>query len=98
MQFEGLSERRACSFLSVSRSTKRYRSKRNDQELAAVLQKLSNSEKRFGRRRLQIRLKELGHKVKHKKLRRIYQSKELQVLPTKRRRLTGIRGRSMMTP
>jgi putative transposase len=98
MQFQGLSERRACSFLDVSRSTKRYRCKESDQHLIATLQTLSNSEKRFGRRRLMVRLKQLGHNLNHKKLRRIYRITQLQVVPTKRRRLTGIRGKSMMTP
>jgi putative transposase len=93
-----VTERRACSLLEISRSTLRYSPRQNDKELAAMLDTLSNNEKRFGRRRLLVRLKQLGHKVNHKRLRRIYQSKELQVPPTKRRRLTGVRGQSAMTP
>jgi putative transposase len=98
MTLDGLSERRACVLLDMSRSSLRYHPSKNDQELDSILQTLSNNEKRFGRRRLLVRLHELGHKVNHKRLRRVYQNKQLQVQPSKKRRLTGVRGKPMMMP
>lgn len=98
MQVQGLSERRACRLLDLSRSTKRYCSKRDDQELVVAIQTVTNKEKRFGRRRLLVRLTQMGYTVNHKRLRRIYQTVKLQVMPTKRRRLTGVRGRPIVSP
>lgn len=89
----GVSERRACEVLKVDRSTIRYQSVRaDDGELREAIKRVSRERRRFGyplagrrlpaiavRRRIHVMIEREGHKVNHKKLRRIYAEEKLQV-------------------
>jgi len=76
----GVSERRACEVLKVDRSTIRYQSVRaDDGELREAIKRVSRERRRFGYRRIHVMIERDGHKVNHKKLRRIYAEEKLQV-------------------
>jgi putative transposase len=78
-QYE-VSQRRACSVLSVDRSAIRYRSKRPDDAAVRVrLRELAAQRRRFGYRRLLVLLRREGMGMNHKKLRRLYAEERLQV-------------------
>lgn len=76
----GLSERRACSLVGVSRRVIRYQPTRvDDAPLRARLRKLAAERRRFGYRRLGYLLAREGITPNHKKLRRIYREENLRV-------------------
>jgi putative transposase len=76
----GVSQRRACDVLQVDRSTMRYQSRRaDDAELRDAIKRISRERRRFGYRRIHVMVNREGHKVNHKKLRRIYAEEKLQV-------------------
>ena len=69
----GLSERRACGLIGVSRRVARYRSTRpDDVPLRARLRELAAERRRFGYRRLGYLLAREGMKPNHEKLLQIY--------------------------
>ena len=75
-----VSERRACSALGPDRTSVRYRSQRPDD--AAVryrMRELASIRRRIGYRRLQLLIGREGIIMNHKKLRRLYREKGLQV-------------------
>lgn len=89
----GVSERRACAGFGYSRSTQRYRSKRDDSALRLRLRELAGERRRFGYRRLGILLDREGLGCNHKKLFRIYSEEGLSVKRRKsRKKATGSRG------
>ena len=76
----GLSERRACSLVTVSRRVARYRSTRpDDAPLRARLRELAGERRRFGYRRLGYLLAREGITPNHRKLLRIYREEGLRV-------------------
>ena len=76
----GLSERRACSVVGVSRRVARYRSMRpDDAPLRLRLRELAAERRRFGYRRLGYLLAREGLTPNHKKLLRIYREEGLRV-------------------
>lgn len=85
----GLSERRTCSVLGVSRSLLQYtpRPDRNT-ELRARLKTLAEERRRFGSPRLHILLRREGWAVNHKRVERLYRQEGLS-LKRKRRRKSG---------
>jgi len=73
METHLVSQRRACAALNVDRSTVRYQSRRDDdEELRATIRRVSKERRRFGYRRIHVMVEREGHRVNHKKLRRIY--------------------------
>ncbi len=61
MQVHGMSERRACSILTIDRSSVRYRSTRPDDAVARErMRAVAAVRRRFGNRRLQIVLAREG--------------------------------------
>jgi putative transposase len=89
----GVSERRACSGFGYSRSTHRYRSKRDDSALRSCLRELAGERRRFGYLRLGIFLEREGLGCNHKKLFRIYSEEGLSAKRRKgRKKATGSRG------
>ena len=79
-EVHGLSERRACRLLGVSRRTVRYRTARpQDAGLRHRLRALAAERRRFGYRRLGILLAREGFRVNPKKLLRIYREEGLKV-------------------
>ena len=76
----GLSERRACGLVGVSRRVARYRSTRpDDATLRVRLRDLASERRRFGYRRLGYLLAREGIAPNHKKLLRIYREEGLKV-------------------
>ena len=76
----GLSERRACDLVGVSRRVARYRSTRpDDTPLRVRLRELAAERRRFGYRRLGYLLAREGVTPNHKKLLRIYREEGLRV-------------------
>ncbi len=79
-EHHGLSERRACSLVGISRRVARYQSARSDDgALRARLRELAAERRRFGYRRLGYLLAREGLKPNHKKLLRIYREEGLKV-------------------
>ncbi len=89
----GLSQRRACTSLSVDRPLIRYQARRvDDGHLRDHLKALSNQRPRFGYRRLHHLIKREGFVVNHKRVYRIYKELGLQVRRRKgRKRAIGTR-------
>jgi putative transposase len=76
----GLSERRACTVVGVSRRVVRYRSTRpDDAALRQRLRDLAGEPRRFGYRRLGYLLSREGVRPNHKKLLRLYRAEGLRV-------------------
>jgi putative transposase len=79
-EHHGLSERRACNLVGVSRRVIRYRSSRSDDgQLRRRLRELAAERRRFGYRRLGYLLAREGMTPNHKKLLRIYREENLRV-------------------
>lgn len=79
-EHHGLSERRACNLIGVSRRVIRYRSSwPDDGALRQRLRELAAERRRFGYRRLGYLLAREGMTPNHKKLRRIYRVENLRV-------------------
>jgi len=89
----GLSERRACLIVGISRRVMRYRSRRpDDAPIRARLRELAAERRRFGFRRLGILLSREGVVMNRKKLLRLYREEKLAVRPRRgRKRALGSR-------
>lgn len=75
-----VSQRRACSVLSVDRSSVRYAGRRpDDAELRARIRAVAADRRRFGYRRIHVMLAREGVVLNLKKLRRLYAEERLQV-------------------
>src|SRR5271154_1736550 len=76
----GVSERRACTVIGISRRVMRYLSRRpGDGHLRVRLRALAAERRRFGYRRLGYLLAREGLVPNHKKLLRIYREERLKV-------------------
>jgi len=79
-EHHGLSERRACRLVGVSRRVIRYEPTRGDDAgLRHRLRELASERRRFGYRRLGYLLEREGITPNHKKLLRIYREEGLMV-------------------
>jgi putative transposase len=89
----GVSERRACRALGITRALVRYRFTRSlDTALRERLRTLAGQRRRFGYRRLAILLTREGFMCNIKKIRRIYREEQLMVTRRKgRKKATGTR-------
>jgi putative transposase len=75
-----VSQRRACSVLSVDRSSVRYAGRRpDDAELRTQIHAVATERRRFGYRRIHVMLARQGVVLNLKKLRRLYAEERLQV-------------------
>lgn len=81
-----MSERRACRLVGQSRSVKRYRSVKNDEDTAEKIKKIGYEKKRYGYRRIHMLMQREKIKVNHKKVYRIYTQLGLKVAKRKNRR------------
>ncbi len=80
MTVHQVSQRRACSALNIDRSMVRYQSRRaDDADLRDAIKRVSRERRRFGYRRIHVMIEREGHRVNHKKLRRIYREEKLQL-------------------
>ncbi|WP_431194480.1 integrase core domain-containing protein [Pseudomonas aeruginosa] len=86
----GISERRACQLIGLSRSVLRYQPRASVQntELQAQLVELAQERRRFGYRRLHILLRRAGVQDNHKRIYRLYRAAGLMV--KRRRRRHGV--------
>ena len=84
----GVSERRACRTIGMSRASYRYRSVADPQdELRVRLRDLAGARVRYGYRRLWLLLRREGYRVNHKRVYRLYREEGLAIRPkTPRRR------------
>src|SRR6188472_4289678 len=75
-----VSQRRACEVIGADRSSVRYLNLRpDDAVIRSRLRELASVRRRFGYRRLLLMLRGEGVLINHKKLRRLYAEKRLQV-------------------
>lgn len=89
----GLSERRACSLIGVSRSTVRYHARRpDDAVLRERLRDVAHKRRRFGYRRLFVLLRRAGETAGKNRIYRLYHEEGLMVRKRGgRRRAIGTR-------
>ena len=81
-QRHGLSERRACAMLGVSRSVQRYQKRRQTDEevrLRQDIRDLAHCHRRYGCKRITALLRSAGWRVNHKRVWRIWREEGLQV-------------------
>jgi putative transposase len=71
MERRGISSRRACELLGLSRRWRSYQSRRKERDLVERLKELARSYPRFGYRRLHQMLRRKGVKVNVKRVRRL---------------------------
>jgi putative transposase len=84
----GLSERRACRLVGLSRSTCQYRARRDPAAaLRERLRTLAEQRRRFGYRRLTVLLRREGLRANHKRVYRVYREEGLAVRRRRRKRL-----------
>lgn len=95
----GLSTRRACAALCVSRSTLGYASRLvlRDAPIVAAMRRLAAVYPRYGYRRIRIFLKREGHDLSAQRAHRIWRSAGLQV-PRRRPRRRAANGRPRPLP
>jgi putative transposase len=85
-----VSERRACRFAGVARSSYRYRSVAADQAaLRLRLRDLAATRVRYGYRRLHILLRREGWRVNHKRVYRLYREEGLGIRVKRRKKLAS---------
>jgi len=83
----GMSERRACKAIGCCRMTVRYETSRpDDGEVRERMKAIAQERRRFGYRRLLVRLRREGLIVNHKKLFRLYREEKLTVRRRGRRK------------
>jgi putative transposase len=68
----GASERHTCELMEIGRTTHRYQSQRDDNQLREQLLRLAREKPRFGYRRPHILLEREGAAVNHKRVQRVY--------------------------
>ncbi|PWR01469.1 hypothetical protein DKT77_16900 [Meridianimarinicoccus roseus] len=84
----GLSERRACRIVGLSRSVQQYRPLLKDDVIAIKrMKELASENRRYGYLRLHAMLRREGLVVNHKRTYRLYTEQGLQVRTKKRRKL-----------
>ncbi|MEL6531395.1 MAG: IS3 family transposase [Pseudomonadota bacterium] len=84
----GLSERRACRIVGLSRSVQQYRPLPKDDDAAIKrMKELASENRRYGYLRLHAMLRREGLVVNHKRTYRLYTEQGLQVRTKKRRKL-----------
>ncbi len=86
---QGLSQRRACGLIRLSRSGYLYRRRRTNETLRARLRELAQARPRFGYRRLWVLLRREGQMVNLKRVYRLYREERLALRRRPRKRLKG---------
>ncbi|RCH40164.1 HTH-like domain protein [Pseudomonas aeruginosa] len=96
----GISERRACQLIGLSRSVLRYQPRASVQntELQAQLVELAQERRRFGYRRLHILLRRAGVQVNHKRIYRLYRAAGLMVKRRHRRHGVAVERERLSLP
>jgi transposase InsO family protein len=83
----GVSERRACEMLGQTRSTQRYRPKKDpgEQEVVKAMRAIAKRHPRYGTPRVTRLLRGEGFRINHKRVERLWRQEGLQV-PRKQRK------------
>jgi len=87
VETHGLSQRRACRLMKISRTVYRYQPKRRDDKaIAEQLLQLAEHKPRWGFGKMYHRLRNQGYHWNHKRVRRVYRELQLhlRVKPKKR--------------
>ncbi len=96
---QGLSERRACQLVGMTRSSYRYAVRRQEPAgLRERLRGLAQERCRFGYRRLTVLLRREGWPVNHKRVYRLYREEGLGVRRRKRKRIGAVRCQPVAIP
>lgn len=91
IESQGLSERRACRLLNMSRSNYNYQAKWKTSDVLAELRKLSKANPRYGSPRLTALLRRNGIKVNHKRIARLCRLEGLTLKRARKRRKVIVR-------
>ena len=95
----GLTQRRACRLVGISRSVARYRPRLEDPPgLRDRLRALAAERRRYGYRRLWVLLRREDFLVNHKRVYRMYREEGLMVQRRKRKRISGATRVARSTP
>ena len=94
----GLSERRACRALGLSRSVLHYQPRMANAPLQARLVALAGERRRFGYRRLHILLEREGWTANHKRIYRLYRNAGLAVRKRRKRDRVAVERRPLQLP
>jgi putative transposase len=95
----GLSERRACGLVGMTRSSCRYAGRRAEMDgLRGRLRELAQERRRFGYRRLTVLLRREGWAVNHKRVYRMYREERLGVRRRKRKRIGAVERQALAIP
>jgi putative transposase len=96
----GLSERKACRLLGISRSVYRYRPKKKepDELIADWLQVLAERKPRWGFGKMFHWLRHQGHPWNHKRVRRVYREIGLNIRIKPKRRLPSREPQPLVQP
>ena len=94
-----VSVRRACGALGLHRSVYYYNeSKREDGPLREAIRALAQQRRRWGYRRILLKLRQRGWKDNHKRIARIYREEKLQVRRRNRKRVSRGEREPLMQP
>ncbi len=86
LTLQGMSQRTACRLLGLARSVYRYKSKKkDDSDLIEILRKLTFKNRRYGYRRLYIKIRKMMV-VNHKRIYRLYCQEGLKLRIKQRRK------------
>ena len=96
----GISERRACSLIGLSRTVLRYAACGDARNIAlrARIIALAAARRRFGYRRIHVMLRREGTCVNRKRVQRLYCQERLQVQRRKRRHGVAVERRPLIVP
>lgn len=90
---------RACGLVGISRSLYRYRSRRPDSApLRARIEEIAAVKRRYGYRRVYLRLRREGWQVNRKRVYRLYRDAGLAVRRRKRKRISVIERKPLPKP
>jgi putative transposase len=91
IEYFGLSLRRACTLIGLSRTVYLYKEKpKPDEEMIRTrLKELAEKRKRFGCPRLHVLLRRSGLRINHKRTERIYKEERLSLRVRRRRKLAS---------
>jgi len=89
---------RACGLASISRSLYRYVRRRADGELSTRIESIAADKRRYGYRRVYVRLRREGWPVNRKRVYRIYRQLGLAVRRRRRKRIGIVERRPLPKP
>jgi len=99
MAEQGISERRSCRILDLSRSAYRYQAKSiDDQRIEQELQRLANSQPRWGYGKMIDYLRHQGYVWNHKRIYRVYCEMGLNMHRKPKKRLPARVAQALVVP